>query len=607
MADTRPTIANLDFESIKSDMIDYFKSREEFKDYEFTGSSLNLLMDILAYNSHYYSLAANFNLSESFLESSVLRKNVVSLAKRLNYTPRSISASRAKVTISVTKQSTTESIVIIPAGSLFTASASNTFYPFYTIRDYTIQFDATDAIGTAKQIEVDIYQGNFVSQKFVQAKNSNDFTKFELSQDNIDTQTLSISVNGVRYQYASPESGLLFEATSNSKLYFLEENRNGYYDIVFGNGIVGQKLNAGDQIIASYITTKGSEANGIRVFSASITGRPDAKIIGTTQIAQGGATRESISEIKDQAPKWFQAQYRAVTTTDYEAIIRNKFADIQSISIYGGEEVDQPGKVFISIKPKSADKLSVSTKEVLKSEIIKVSNVVTVRPEIIDPDIVYLVLKTVLIYDKSKLATNADVLRSKVYTAFEFMNSNYIGNFLDSFKESSLSKELETIDQSVISSNTRVEIKFNLVAKDQRFEKYTYRLNNRIYHPTEGFLSSSGGVLRSTMFRRVGRDYDSGFDDDGLGNIRLFDWIDESKVYINYKAGRINYDTGEIEFLYDIDPVDGTIGIFVIPDSVDIISAENTILQIASDESLVEVIDKTQKDIIRNLNLNRSI
>ena len=607
MADNRKVIANLDFESIKSDMVDYFKSRKEFADYEFTGSSLNLLMDILAYNSHYYSLAANFTLSESFLDSALIRKNVVSLAKRLNYTPRSASASIANIQIAIDKQLTDSSVVIIPAGSLFTAASTNQSLSFYTIRDYTIQFDANDPVGTTKYLDIEIYQGNYISQRFIQSDNTNNFTKFQISEANIDTKTLSVSVNGIRYQKATPESGLLFSANSETKLYFIEENRDGFYELVFGNGVVGKELNAGDEIIITYLSTKGSEANGIRSFSASLSSRADARVIKTNSIASGGGPKESISEIKDQAPKWFQSQYRAVTTNDYEAIIRNKFADIQSISIYGGEDIGQPGKVFISIKPKTSDKLSTAVKEVLKSEIIKASNVVTVRPEIIDPNIIYLVMKTVVIYDKAKLVTNPEILKTKIFTAYEFMNTNYIGNFLDSFKESNLSKEIEKIDQSIVSSNSRLEFKFNLNAKDQKFEKYTYRLNNRIYHPTEGFLADSGGVLRSEMFTRVGKTFQSGFDDDGKGNIRLFDWIDDTKVYINYNAGRINYETGEIEFLYDVDPQDGAIGIFVVPDSIDVISAENTILQISTDDSLVEVIDKNEKDVIRNINLNRSI
>jgi hypothetical protein len=163
------------------------------------------------------------------------------------------------------------------------------------------------------------------------------------------------------------------------------------------------------------------------------------------------------------------------------------------------------------------------------------------------------------------------------------------------------------LDQAIVSSNTRVELKVNLVAQNQKFEKYNFRLNNRIYHPYDGFLGKEGGILRSSMFRRVGRGYESGFDEDGYGNIRLFDWIDNSKVYVNYNAGRINYNTGEIEFLYDIDPVDGVINLFIVPDSVDIISSENTILEISSDSSVVEVIEKNRTDIIKNINLNRSI
>ena len=335
MASDRLVIANLDFDDVKKDLIDHFKSREEFSDYEFTGSSLNLLMDILSYNTHYYSLASNFLLNESFIDSALLRKNVVSLAKRLNYTPRSVSSAFTTVTLSVTKADG-ETSYILPAGTLFNSTSGNATLSFYTMEDYAVQFESTDVDGSVKTINVIIYEGKYTTQRFSGDKNYTDFSSFTLNDDGIDTSTLVISVNGTQYFKVTPEDEKLFDLNEDSNSYFIEENRDGHVNIIFGNGIVGKPIQYGDQIFATYLRSSGEDGNGISVFSCS---NQLWSVTSVKGITQGGAPKETIQSIKDNAPKWFQAQYRAVTTNDYEVILRNKFADIQAISVYGGEDV----------------------------------------------------------------------------------------------------------------------------------------------------------------------------------------------------------------------------------------------------------------------------
>lgn len=602
----RPVVANLDFAEVKDDIVSYFKNREEFTDYEFTGSGLNLLMDILSYNTHYYSLASNFLLNESFLDTAILRKNVVSLAKRLNYVPRSITSAFTTVTLAFTKQSTEDLIVIIPAGSLFSAASGNNTMSFYTKEDYVLQFETTDPVGTNKTINVTIYEGRYQTQAFTSGKAYTDFSTWVLAQDNIDTSSLVVSVNGTQYKKVLPEDETIFKLNGNSLVYFLEENRDKGFNIVFGNNIAGKAIAFGDQIVATYLSSSGEDGNGIRNFTPVVPGRVDARITGTVSPTQGGAARETIQSIKDNAPKWFQAQYRAVTTNDYEVVLRNKFSDIQAINVWGGEDVGYPGKVFICIKPKSGDALTNATKEILKNEVLKASNVVTVRPDFVDPTIYRLSLKTVVVYDKSKLATNKSVLVAKVKTMYKYVNENYIGDFLASFRESNFSRELRNLDPSIVSSNTRVEIKTNVTASNQFLKSYKYNFNNRVYHPEDGFLASKGGVFKSSLFYRVGRNFQSAFDEDGYGNIRLYDWIDNTKIYVNRKAGRLNYETGEVEFLYDFDPVDGIFTISVVPESVDVIASQNMILEIDEGTSLVDAVEIKETDLLRTLNLSRS-
>ena len=602
----RPVIANLDFDEIKNDLVEHFKSRDEFSDYEFTGSSLNLLMDILSYNTHYYSLASNFLLNESFLDTALIRNNVVSIAKRLNYTPRSAKAASTTLTLQFTKQDDDDNVIIIPAGTQFRASNGAVSLNFYTPQDYVLQFNTNAAVGATKTIDVVIHEGSFRTQAYTASENYTDFSTWPLNQDNIDTSSLTVSVNGTRQKVVLPETENLFELTGASNVYFLEENREGGYNIVFGNNIAGKAINNGDQIVMSYLTCSGEDGNGVKTFSPNVASRTDTVIVGTPSPTQGGGARETIQSIKDNAPKWFQSQYRAVTTNDYEALLVKKYADIQAINVYGGEEVGQPGKVFICIKPKSSDKLTQSTKEILKREVLGSSKIVTVRPEFVDPSIFKLGLQTVVVYDETKLSTSRNVLEAKIKNLFDYLNKNYVGKFLDSFRESNLSYEIKNIDPAVISSNTRVNMSATITATNGFLNQYEYRFNNKLYHPSDGFLEDKGGILSSTLFYREGRTVQSAFDEDGYGNIRLFDYIDNNKVFVNRKAGRIDYETGLIEFLYDFNPQDNNFNISVIPDSVDILATQSMILEIDTTSSSVDAVEIKETDLLRNINLSRS-
>ena len=570
--DQRPVVSNLDFQSLKDDMVNFFKERPEFEVYEFSGSSLNLLMDILAYNTHYNALTANFQLNESFLDTSLIRSNVVSLAKTLNYIPRS-------------------------ARSAFTT------FNFYTIEDFTVNFADGQ---TNNQIDIQVFEGQILTQRFVHTSNNSEFPTFDLEVTNIDTTTLTVSLDGQKLVQITPETEGSTSLDKNSKIFFIEETRAGSHRLLLGNNNIGIKPNIGSVIYATFIKSSGEIANGAKNFTVNVPGRNDISIVGTVSPAQGGQAPESIQSIKDTAPHWFQSQFRAVTVNDYKAFLVNKFADIQSINVYGGEDVNQPGKVFIAIKPKSGDKLTNATKDTLLSEILDKSSVVTVRPEFVDPEIIKLVLKTVVIFDQSNLVTNRNAVKAKVLSLIRNLNTAYVGSFLSDFNESFFSSQISDLDTSIVSSNTRVSLRIDLTASGGKVDKYNLKFVNKLYHPNDGFNASKGGVVTSNLFLRTGKTDQSGFDDDGFGNLRLFDFIDGKKVTVDPTAGSINYNTGEIE-LQDFSPQDGEIRFTAIPDSFDVIATENTILQTAPDESSVDVIEKSEKAIIKNLNLSRSI
>lgn len=606
--DNRPYVSNLDFDSIKADLISYFSNREEFKDYNFSGSSLNMLMDILAYNAHYQSLASNFLVNEMFLDSAVLRSNVVSIAKQLNYTPRTARSSSVNVVLSVPKQRE-EGFALIPAGSAFISSASNLnsqkSYTFYTLQDYIVTFEPNE---TVKTIEVTIFEGQFATTRYIANNKRLEENRYLLDADKIDETSVRVRVGNNLYTRVTPETEGSNNIDSNSYVFWLEENRFRSLDLIFGNGIIGKKLEPNDEIVASYLITSGEEANGISSFYANVRGRPDIRVLSVSGISQGGAEPEKIREIKDNAPHWYQSQYRAVTTNDYEAIIRKNYSDLQSVSVYGGDEIGKPGFVYISIKPKSAEKLTDSAKVALLNQIVKANNVVTIRPEIVDPLVLKLMLKTTVIYDSTLTVDGADLLRSQIYNAFDLINTTYVGDFMKNFKESNLSYELRNLSNAILSSNTRVSIRLDQVVDNNgKLANYEWSYGNKIYHPEAGFKKQTGGVFYTNNFTRLNKTVNSGFDDDGNGNIRLYDVVNNGKIYISDQAGIINYETGQVEILVEFNPDPGqTITFTAIPDSVDIIAERNTVLEISTDASLVQMIEKNETDLIKSLNLTRT-
>lgn len=602
--DQRPVVAPLDFNTIKADMVAYFQSRPEFKDYNFTGSSLNLLMDILAYNTHYNSLAANFLTNEMFLDTAVLRDSVVSIAKMLNYQPKSARAASMQLTLAFRQPDPSVPLTLLPAGSQFTARGTNKSYYFYTIKDNVVQY-RTDS----ENLVVTVYQGSPVTQRFIATSldEQTTFPAYQLLSNNIDTSTIAVTVNGQRYSQVTPENEGILGVTADSRIFFVEETTGSQYRIVLGNGVIGQKPNPGDEILVTYLVTDGPAANGISLLAPNISTLGFRKIVGYLGKAQGGENIETIREIKQNAPHWFQAQYRAVTAEDYKVVLRQTYPDLRAINVYGGETVGNPGKVYISIKPKNADVLSDVAKQTITRDILAKYNLVTVTPVLVDPEIVKLVFKSVVQYDPALSLTDPTVIRAKVYNLFNTLNDTYIGDFLQTFYISRLSQAISELDPSIVASNTRVSLRYDNSVTGGVIDRPTFSFNNRIYHPLNGYVGADGGgVLSSSLFYRKERPFQSGYDDDGMGNIRLYDFVDNVKSYVSYKAGTVNYDTGSITLSQEFDLEDGPISFDVLPDSFDVLAEQNTLLFIAPEDSVVYVIDKNDTASLRAFDTTRS-
>lgn len=597
----KPVVANLDFDDIKQDIIDHFKEDNDFKDYNFQGSALNTLVDILAYNTHLNALTANFSINEMFINTAQKRENLVSIAKGMNYVPTSSTCSRVDVKVNIPRLGSERSFTI-PVGSTLIASSGNTSFTFNLTQDYIVQFLSGE---TSKDLDMTFFEGKNLSERFVQSADNVNFPTFELLNSNIDTQTINLRVNDLKYTLLNPENESISNVDYSSNIFFIEETTNKKYKIKLGNGVIGRKISVGDEVVVSYLTCAGEIANGISSFSLSVSGRSDISIVSNS-ISFGGSVIETERSIKDNAPHWFQSQYRAVTTNDYETIIKKNYPDIQAINAYGGEEVGKPGKVFLTIKPKVGDKLSQSAKLHIKNNIVKKFNIVNIKPEILDPQYIELLLNSTIIYDNSKLTSNESTLKSKIFSLFTSFNKDRLGNFKKSFFEQNLAEEIKLLDKSIVSINTRTSLRYDSTVTNNKLNKYEIRFNNPLYHPLLGFNSEKGGILSTNDFTRIGRSFTSGFNDDGKGNIRLFDNLDGIKVYSNNKAGTIDYGLGILN-IKDFDPKDGDINFTVIPDSFDVLSLNEYILRINLDSSIINIVEKDNYELINLLNKSRSV
>ena len=603
MANERPVVANPDFKDIKQDIISHFKADPTFADYDFNGSALSTIVDILAYNTHYNNLAANYLVNESFLDTALMRNNIISISKMLNYTPRSKQASKAKILLRIPKINGAN-VYTIPSGSLFTATSGTTTYNFYTLKNFSVQFDASDANGVTRDVEVEICEGDKITQRFAATASQANFPRFELGNKNIDTTTLSVSVNGTLWTPVTNETQGTTDVSDLSTIYFVEESRNLSHNIMFGNGVLGKNLEVGDEVLATYLITNGSEANGIKSFSVGISGRSDITVVSTVA-ASGGGDMETIQEIKDNAPNWFQAQFRAVTENDYKAILKKEYADIQALNVFGGETVGKPGKVFFSIKPKSGDKLTEQAKLTITRDILSKFNLVTVTPQVVDPLITRIIVKSIIQYDSAKLSTSAEVLEAKVLSLYNILNTSYIGDFMESFSVSRIMQEILKLDKAITAVNPRCNLRFNLNAKNGLLDNSSFTYNNRLHTEPYAGEASVGGVITSSLFRRSGRTNFSRFVDDGKGVIRLVDVIEGSDVIVNTAGGTVNYETGEVN-ISDFDPEDGQIGIIAVPESFDVNVSGNYLLQISTGDSTVRAIDKDDTASLNLFNVSRA-
>ena len=575
-------ITDLDFDAVKSNFKTFLSQQNGFTDYNFEGSGMSVLMDLLAYNTHYQAFHANMLANEMFLDTTLLRASAVSHAKALGYLPTSMKASNALVTVTVKGVPITQTSLTMTAGSVFTTSVNDTSYQFVTIADHT----ATSDTGTFQFDDIPIYEGTRVNYTYT-VDSANLEQQFLIPSSSVDTGTLVVRVQTSASDTTTETYKLNTDFTTldtNSKVYFLQEVEEGRFEVYFGDGVFGYKPIDGNIIILDYVVTNGALADGASAFTAASTvgGYSNVTALATAS-ASGGGFAETVDSIKFNAPLKYASQGRAVTPDDYKSILPSVYTNIKSVSVWGGEDNDPAiyGRVYISIRPKTGTTLTSTTKNQIITS-LKKYNVASITPVIVDPEILQLVLTTTVKYNSTLTTKTSSDIKALAETTISTFNTNNLEKFDSVFRHSNLLLDLDASDVSILSSTVAVKLKRNVSVTLNASTKYTINFNNAAYHPTN---NHSQTVVESGGFFLAGNTNVQYIDDDGAGNIRTFYLLGgTTKTVTNAQAGTINYNTGQIVLtsfnISSVQAASGNLEVTLKPDSNDVIPVRNQVIEI---------------------------
>ena len=567
-------VTDLNFNSIKTNLKNFLRSKPEFTDYDFEGSALSNIIDLLSYNTYYNAIYVNMVGNEMFLDSAQVRNNVVARAKMLGYTPTSARGSSATLNLTVTP-STNLTSVTVASNTLFTSTIDGIQYKFTTRQPYVLLQSTGYTSNT-----ISIKEGEPISQRFT-VNTNNDGQRFVLGNPNIDTTTIKI-----RIQTSSSNTSLrtfteasnLVDVSANSNVYFIQENENGKYELLFGDGVLGTALDNGNIVIADYNVVNGSITNGANNFvSPSTIGGQASFTVSVANSAFGGANAESIPSIKFNAPKSFQRQNRAVIKNDYARTILAEAPDIQAVSVWGGEDNDPPiyGKVYIAAKPNGGNLLSDQRKSELVT-LLQSKNVVTISPTFVDATFLYVVPRITVRYDVGQTTLTAGSISDKVSTAVVNFETSNLSLFDRKFRESDFINDVVSSDTSILGANITYSMMKRFTPNQNITTSYSIAFNNSISNPHAGHY----GAVSSTSF--TFQNQTCFLDDDGNGILRIY-YLDSqnNKTYLNTSAGTVNYSSGLVVIKSVIITSSSTIEVNAKPAINDISPARNMILLIS--------------------------
>lgn len=484
-------VTELDFTTIKQNLKTFLQSQEEFQDYNFDAAGLSVLLDILAYNTHYNATLAHLQSNEMFLDSAVKRNSVTSIAKTLGYTPTSRKSARANITLQVRpSNSYTGSSLTVSRDTAFTAKTTQSNYTFYPKEDYVSGLTTLETGATGFSFPMELIEGRRVTNNFV-VDQSNTSGPFILPNQNVDTTTIR-----VRVQQSSSVASLttwnfyddIMDVTSETRAYFVEEGPSGLYEIRFGDNIIGKELEVGNIVIIDYIVSSGAAANSIPNFAptTTFTGSGESRIVYLDSAASGGREKESIDSIRYNAPKFNATKNRAVTKTDYETLIRSRFANINSIAVWGGEENVPPiyGKVFISIQPLPGSVITQSDKDIIARDIIRPRSVVSILPEFVDPIETFIGLNVSVNYNKNNTSLTSSRIESEVRSTIQNFFVNNVNKLQKNFYYSKLLSSVVATTQSIFSASIQLQVHKRIPVILGVSDNYTVRFNTPLDRET---------------------------------------------------------------------------------------------------------------------------
>ena len=544
-------VNNLDFNNIKTALRDYMRAQTDFTDYDFEASALSNMLDVLAYNTYYTAFNTNMVVNELFLDSATLRDNVVSLAKQLGYTPKSITASKASVNLAITFTGTPPQKVNLKAGSGFVSNYDGSLYRFVVIEDNKV--DVANNVATFSALP--IYEGSLITTNTTVDTNLKN-QRFIIENVGVDTNTLRVRV----YEAANSSVYTDYKAANNildinaaDKIYFLNETEDENYEIFFGDGVLGSKLADGNVVEISYVITNGSATNGAKTFTfngvmqdennATITAAFNP-VITTVSNAAGGAAIETIEKIKYNAPKYYGSQNRAVTGNDYKAIVSNLYPAVSDIIVFGGEDQEPPayGKVFLSVKPTEAAALSAFTKNDLTTK-LKSYTVASIRPEFVDPSILYVELTSNIYYSETKSKLLPTEMAAKVSTGIsEYLKTSGTEKFNGKFRYSKFIGVIDNADRAINSNDTDVTMRKDFIAQINSSSYYEVCYGNPF------LIDCNNPVVTSTGMTVFEYPTYTAYLEDRSGKLVLYrlDPTNGDKILLNDSVGTVDYTKGEI-------------------------------------------------------------
>lgn len=591
MSDFLP-VNQLDFNTLRTNLRTYLEGQDRFKDYDFDGSNISVLLDILAYNTYQNAFYLNMIGNEMFLDTATLRDSVVSHAKELNYLPRSYTSAAATLQVKINVSNTAAYTETIPQNYKFTSTTSTNTYTFSTAEPYIVTRNANGDFIT----QVDVYEGFLLTERFVVNTSLTD-QRFVLSNDRVDTDSIEViiapsvgSSNTTEYTFTSSVFGL----AANSTVYFLQAAEDGKYEIVFGDDIISKKPQNGNLVTVNYRIASGNTVNGISSFTPQSTVNTyTVSVQSVVSSAAGGAESESISSIKYNATKFFQTQDRVVTKEDYKSLIIANFPEIKSISVYGGEEIPitpQYGRVVISPVTQTGNPVTQTTADRIL-DFVKVRSPLSINPVLQDPDFLDLYVTSTIKYNVNQTTLSANQIRSLVSSAITTFNGTNLIDFNKTFRFSKFVTAINSAHPSIVTNETSILMAKTIIPLLNENYSETVSFGNEIKRDDYVFSRPLTNELTVYSSQVTYNSRPAYFGEDGAGNLFIYELTGTGRNILKNNAGSVDYVNGVLNISSIIlsDFSGPGITFFAMSAKQDISSLRNTVLRIDNSQSVLTV------------------